>query len=114
MKGVLCALEESKERNDPFFASVINTWESDGLLIAAKIRSSEMIDSYVLKMEDAMQIRMAATDIIRDLFVLVHKPVPDPKHLGVILTEIDEFRLSFKEWVKAFERDEDEDHWGMF
>jgi hypothetical protein len=114
MKGVLSALEESEERNDSFFVRVIETWESNGLLIAAKIRISETIDSYALKMENAMEIRMAATEIISDIFVLAHKPVPDAKHLGVVLTEIEEFRLSFKEWVKAFEKDEVDDDWGMF
>lgn len=92
----------------------INMLLGDAVQIAAKIRSSEAGDLYIIRMENACIIRKNAQFIASSILMMAEEKVIDEKHGSVIREEIDAFRELFKQWVATFQKDETEDEWGLF
>jgi len=88
----------------------------DSIIIPAKITGAEAVDIYDLKMENATLIRKAAREIyvtVGNLDIFGVQGEEDYIHL--IRSEIDEFKLLFRDWVKSFDIwNYIVDDWGLF
>lgn len=84
-------------------------------IIAAKIASAEGVDLYDIKMENASIIRSAARELLLDARGLEMLGFKDTEYLDLLRKEVEEFRILFAEWVKAFDPwDYIIDRWGLF
>jgi hypothetical protein len=89
---------------------------ADALIVAAKIRSSESGNYYVVRMENAAVIRAYAKGISLTLVFMKINGI-DKQYIEVIRKEIDKFRLLFIEWINTFEKEGEfqlPDDWGLF
>jgi len=86
----------------------------DAYQVAAKIKSSETGDMYMLRMENASIIRKNAQFIKSNMLTMMMEGAIEESYGQIIRDEIDKFRELFKQWVGTFEKDEFEDEWGLF
>jgi hypothetical protein len=88
----------------------------DCSIIPAKIAGAEVMDDYVLKMENAVVIKIHARSLLTQTSALAYLTQVDDAYLQLLRNEIEEFRLLFKSWVKTFEDNatREGDGWGLF
>lgn len=95
-------------------SSISGMMMEDALQVAIKLKSSEVSNLYVCRMENAAVIRRCASAISAELLVLGANGGLDPSYVSIVRDEINTFRRYFKAWVATFERDEYVDEWGLF
>lgn len=76
----------------------------DAYQVAVKIKSSEA-GLYMIRMENACQIRKNAQSIKSSMLTMIAENIIEEAHGMIIRDEIDKFRLLFRHWVSTFERD---------
>ena len=86
----------------------------NAMIIAPKIRSASMVDLYVLQMENAAIIRTNARQLMEQVGFAILMGFAEESYKEVIADAMNEFRLLFKDWIAAFQKDEFEDEWGLF
>lgn len=86
----------------------------DTFIVCAKIRSAEVANMYILRMENASIIRSAAQRVASQLLTLIIVNAAEEEHVTIIRKEIDHFRSYFRQWVATFQKDEYDDEWGLF
>lgn len=88
----------------------------NSIIIPAKISGAEAADIYDIRMENAAIIRKAA----REIYVTVgHLDIfgvqGEEDYIQLIRSEIEEFKLLFRDWVKSFDVwNYIVDDWGLF
>jgi len=87
---------------------------SDAFEVGAKIRSSEVGNMYVLRMENAAIIRKNAQSIKSAMLLFDEEDDVEFSYCEIIRDEIDNFRGLFKAWLATLKKDEFEDDWGLF
>jgi hypothetical protein len=86
-------------------------------LIRAKLFSALRSDSYLVCMQNAALIRHHADYLLLASYTLNSLNCFDEGHVEVFRAEMEEFQRLFKEWaaeIKAMDKEDFEDEWGLF
>src|SRR5690606_10147863 len=88
----------------------------DAMIIPAKIAGAESMDDYILKMENAVIIKVHARSLLTQTSSLKYLELVDPAYLQLLRDEIEAFRLLFRKWIASFETNstKEGDGWGLF
>ncbi len=108
--------EEEKDDEDPEKSLIEHSKGmilGDAYQIAVKIKSSEA-GMYMIRMENASIIRKNAQFIKSIMLTMIAEEAISEEHGMLIRSEIDKFRMLFRDWVATFQKDEFEDEWGLF
>jgi hypothetical protein len=84
------------------------------MIVAPKIIGAISMDLYVLKMENASNIRTNCKQMMEQIGFAVLMGWADDAHKKVIEEALIKFRELFKQWVSTFQKDSYEDEWGLF
>jgi hypothetical protein len=86
---------------------------ANACIIGAKIAGAEGGDLYFIRMECAVQIKVAARELLTMTNTLrMEKSCPE-EYIKLLRDEIDQFRVLFIDWVADFDKqNEREDGWG--
>lgn len=114
LKGILMPVLEGDDYEDSLLRDIAHHMLGDALRIGSKIKSSEAGRIYILRMENAAFVRMAAQGIATALMMFSEEQSVDKTHIRIVRNEIDTFRQMFIRWVRTFERDGIRDEWGLF
>jgi len=92
------------------------SWMNEcALTICSKLAGADGVDLYDIKMENATLIRKAARELLTICSGLKMFDFKESDYLQLIRDAIDEFRILFIAWVKAFDQwDYIVDSWGLF
>jgi hypothetical protein len=103
---------ESDKEHSPY----IDMMMEDSMIVPAKIAGAEAMDDYILKMENAVVIKMHARSLLTQTAALRYLAALDEEYIQLLRNEIEEFRHLFKKWVQTFEIDttKEGDGWGLF
>jgi len=83
--------------------------------LGVKIAGAEAGDLYNLRMENAVIIKIHARELLAQTSLCRAEKLCNQEYLQLLRDEIDEFRKLFVDWVKAFDKFNDEkDEWGLF
>ncbi len=109
------ALTDTFTENDDLTSHYREIMLGDAGIIVSKIAGAESGDIYTLRMENAVQVKVAAKNLLAQTSGLRMLGISEPHYLQLLRDEIDEFRLLFVEWVAAFDKRKDvPDNWGLF
>lgn len=111
---VLFAYPESE---DELVMSHIRFIEESLMLIKAKLYSALRSDSYLVCMQNAAIIRSHAEYLLVSSHNLKSLQSFDKEHVSVFREEMEEFRNLFNIWareIKAMDKEDFEDEWGLF
>jgi hypothetical protein len=87
----------------------------DAMMLAPKIAGAEGGDLYILRMENAVIIKMAARNLMVNISGLNMFGYKEKEYSKMLRNELEEFQKLFVEWVKGFEGKElMPDGWGLF
>jgi hypothetical protein len=87
----------------------------DATLLISKISVTEAFSDYVMKMENAVIIKVHAKSLNSMTYQLAIEQTHAEEHLQLLRISIEEFRVLFKEWVRSFDSSERfDDGWGIF
>jgi hypothetical protein len=87
----------------------------DAGTLGAKIAGAEGGDLFTIRMENAVQIKIAARNLLAQTSGLRMLGISEPHYLQLLRDEVEEFRLLFIDWVSGFDRTRDiQDDWGLF
>lgn len=88
--------------------------ESAGIL-GAKFSAANTVSDYVLKMENAVIMKIHARSLDGMTYQLALEGTHAEEHLQLLRDAVIEFKDLFKDWVKGFDsRDRHNDGWGLF
>lgn len=88
--------------------------ESAGIL-GAKFSAANTVSDYVLKMENAVIMKIHARSLDGMTYQLALEGTHAEEHLQLLRDAVIEFKDFFKDWVKGFDsRDRHNDGWGLF
>jgi len=86
----------------------------DAFLITSKIAGAEAMDSFSAKMENAVLIKRAATNIHGLIYTLAIDEFGTEPYLELIRKQVADFKVEFINWVNGFDRTNDIiDSWGI-
>jgi hypothetical protein len=109
------ALAETFEDDDDLVVHYREIMFCDAGILGAKIAGAESGDIYTLRMENAVQIKLAARNLLVQTSGLRMLGISEPHYLQLLRDEIEEFRLLFVDWVNSFDKTKDiPDDWGLF
>lgn len=83
------------------------------MIVVPKIIGAISMDLYVLKMENASNIRTNCKQMMEQIGFAVLMGWADDTHKKVIEEALVKFRELFKQWVSTFQKDTYEDEWGL-
>lgn len=88
----------------------------DAMILQVKIAGAQAMDDFILKMENAVIIKIHARSLLAATSSLAYTDSVDKRYLKLLRDEIDAFRLLFLQWVNSFQIDttKDPDGWGLF
>lgn len=107
---------ETMDKNDPQSEIQSSLMLEDSIIIPAKIAGAEAVDDFILKMENAVIIKIHARGLLARTSSLKYLELVDPEYLQLLRDEIEAFRLLFKKWIASFQIDttKEGDGWGLF
>lgn len=83
--------------------------------ILIRISNAESCPVYTVRMENAVQIKIAAKNILSQTTGLRMLGLIDESYLHLLREELDDFRSLFVKWVSSFDRKTAvDDDWGLF
>jgi hypothetical protein len=86
----------------------------DAFLITNKIAGAEAMDTFSAKMENAVLIKRAATNIHGLTYTLAIDDFGTEPYLELIRKQVEDFKAEFIDWVNRFDRSNDiRDSWGI-
>jgi len=88
----------------------------DAMILQVKIAGAQAMDDYILKMENAVIIKIHARSLLATTASLKYMETIDSRYLQLLRDEIEAFRILFLKWVDGFQIDttKDPDGWGLF
>jgi hypothetical protein len=88
----------------------------DAMIIGPKIAGAEAMDDYILKMENAVIIKIHVRSLLTQTASLKLEGLVDVQYLQLLRNEIEAFRIIFLKWISGFEIDttKEPDGWGLF
>jgi hypothetical protein len=114
LKTVESLVESLSETDKKMYASHLS---ESSLIMCAKIAGAVGSDSWLICIQNAAIVRHHAEYLLTATSGMRHMTAADKNYIMVLRTEIEEFRMLFKEWVSGFkEMDADgfDDEWGLF
>ncbi len=88
---------------------------SNAYMIGAKIVGAEGGDLYNIRMECAVQVKVAACDLLSQASFCRSQGLIDSEYLKVLKDAIEEFRVLFVDWINTFDKTNNvADGWGLF
>ncbi|MFA7686861.1 MAG: hypothetical protein WCY25_03230 [Moheibacter sp.] len=113
--GLNAFLEKSEiDENSPLRFQLDMITEN-AIIIPAKVAGAEGGDLYDIRMENAAIIRKAAREISVTVGYLDLGRIEENDYTDLIRSEIENFKLLFREWVKSFDVwNYVVDDWGLF
>ena len=108
------AIVDTADQTRPEY-ELVRLMLSNAYMISAKIVGAEGGDLYRIRMECAIQAKIAACDLLAQTSFCRVQGLIDNAYLQVLREEIEEFRKLFVDWVQSFDRTNDiDDGWGLF
>ncbi len=103
---------DKEEDSNPYREMMLE----DAMIVPAKIAGAEAMDDYILKMENAVVIKIHARSLLTQTSALRYLAALDEEYIQLLRNEIEEFRFLFKKWVGTFDIDttKEGDGWGLF
>jgi len=88
----------------------------DIMIVGPKIAGAEAMDDYILKMENAVIIKIHLRSLLTHTASLKMEGSVDVQYLQLLRNEIEAFRILFLAWISKFEIDtsKEPDGWGLF
>ena len=104
------------DKSSPHAEVHASTMLQDAMVIPAKIAGAEAVDDYILKMENAVIIKVHAKSLLTHTSSLRYLELVDAEYLQLLKNEIEAFRLLFRQWVLSFQVNttKEGDGWGLF
>jgi hypothetical protein len=116
----LSSMLELIAEEDEMSRSQMEMMLGDSWKVRAKLAGAWGGDSYLIYMENASIIR----SLMREMQAFTYgiemenefgdSSGVETKYAEVLREEIEQFRKTFCDWVKSFEKDEFEDEWGLY
>ncbi|MBC8046229.1 MAG: hypothetical protein H7Y00_05490 [Fimbriimonadaceae bacterium] len=107
--------EKTEDSEKMMFRHMLEQMRGDSYILPAKIAGAEGGDLYSIRMENAVFIKKAASDIRSATYSLGMISDVDKKYLEMLRNEIDVFKKLFVEWIKTFSKKNDiDDGWGLW
>lgn len=108
------------EDKDDFAKSHLEMMLGDSWNVGAKLSGAQAGDSYLSYMENASIIRSLMRGIKSFTYSLEmenkrgdNSGIEAP-YIKVLREEIEQFRITFNDWVKTFQKDDFVDEWGLY
>lgn len=107
---------DTMDKNDPESEVQSSLMLEDSIIIPAKIAGAEAVNDFIMKMENAVLIKIHARNLLARTSSLKYLELVDPAYLQLLRDEIDAFRLLFKKWIITFHQNTEKegDGWGLF
>ena len=104
------------DKEDPMSEMHRQLMMEDAMIIGPKLAGAHAMDDYILKMENAVIIKIHVRSLLTHTASLKIEGLVDIQYLQLLRNEIEAFRLLFLEWIAKFEIDttKDPDGWGLF
>ncbi len=114
LRTVTALIESLSEEDRKFYESTLT---ESAMMLSPKIAGAMGSESWLISMQNAAIIRYHAAYLHTSTSGLKMFTSADKDYVQLLRTDMEEFRELFKEWVKSFEKLEDEDYtdeWGLF
>jgi len=113
------AIISSTPEHDKFLGITLQLILADSWNVQAKLKSAEACNMYSIYMENAAIIRSLMRQIKTLTFGLGNemfdkKGGVEQNYILLLRNEIEDFRITFVEWVSYFEKDDFDDEWGLY
>ena len=107
---------DTMDKNDPEAEVQCSLMLEESIIIPAKIAGAEAVDDYILRMENAVIIKIHARSLLTRTSSLKYQELVDSAYLQLLRDEIEAFRRLFIKWVASFHLDttREDDGWGLF
>lgn len=87
----------------------------DATIMSSKFASTELLEDYVAKMENATIMKVHAKSLKAMTYQLAVESTHAEEHLQLLRDAIEDYRKLFIEWIKGFDASEKfDDGWGIF
>ena len=87
---------------------------SNAMLIQVKIAGASGGNLYSLKMQNAVQIKLAIHDMFNAVVFSAMVDINEEDYVELMREKVEEFRLEFVEWIRGFDKSYDiPDNWGI-
>ncbi|MDN3669052.1 hypothetical protein QWY93_06910 [Echinicola jeungdonensis] len=87
----------------------------DATLICGKFAGAEGVDDYILKMENAVIMKVHARHLNSMTYSVAMVDTHSEEHLQLLRDAINDFKMLFVDWVKDFDPSKKfDDGWGLF
>ncbi len=87
----------------------------DAMVMSAKFAGAEGVSDYILKMENAIIMKVHAGHLHSMTYQLAMEETHAEEHLNLLREAIEEFKVLFVIWVKSFDSaNKYDDGWGLF
>ena len=113
-KIVSALIENFPEEEKEMHAGILM---ESAMILAPKLAGAIGSDSWLISMQNAAIIRYHAQNLHTATSSMDMENESDQRYVQLLRTEMEEFRMLFKEWVKSLNALEDEDYsdeWGLF
>lgn len=108
-KALVGSLDEARRE---LYGSIMM---EDAMLMSSKFAGAEGIPDYVLKMENAVLMKVHAKSLHTMTYQLAMEETHAEEHLQLLREAIEEYRKLFLEWIAGFDPSENhDDGWGIF
>lgn len=114
--AIVETLPKEDDPDDQNHTSYHRGWMMENaMMIGAKLAGARGGDYMILR-ENAVQIKLAARDLLIQTSGLEMFDYPHTEYLHALRSEIEEFRRDFVKWVRAFPAEDDiyPDGWALF
>lgn len=107
---------ETMDKDNPEAEVQCSLMLEDSIVIPAKIAGAEAVSDYILKMENAVIVKIHARSLLTRTSSLKYLELVDLEYLQLLRDEIEAFRILFKKWVTSFQINstKEGDGWGLF
>ena len=108
-KALVGSLDEARRE---LYGSIMM---EDAMLMSSKFAGAEGIPDFVLKMENAVLMKVHAKSLHTMTYQLAMEETHAEEHLQLLREAIEEYRKLFLEWITGFDPSEKhDDGWGIF
>ena len=92
-----------------------NLMKEDAHILHAKFLGAEATDDYILKMDNAVLMKIHARQLHTMTYQLALESTHAEEHLQLLRNAVSDFKKLFVSWVKSFDSEQKySDGWGLF
>lgn len=87
---------------------------SNAMLIQVKIAGAEGGNLFSIRMQNAVQIKLAVHDMFNAISFASMVEINEEDYVDLMREKVEEFRLAFVDWIRGFDKSYDiPDNWGV-